>query len=92
MELFVRHASLIRPLGEGGKMRLAADFAQMELAISPFCRKVSDLGNHYKLLRAFRYEYQCIALIIFVAGHLERKWSQITISGGVFKPPNVFQS
>ncbi|XP_062611400.1 conserved oligomeric Golgi complex subunit 5-like isoform X4 [Saccostrea cucullata] len=54
VELFVRHASLIRPLGEGGKMRLAADFAQMELAISPFCRKVSDLGNHYKLLRAFR--------------------------------------
>ncbi|XP_048741093.2 conserved oligomeric Golgi complex subunit 5-like isoform X2 [Ostrea edulis] len=52
--LFVRHASLIRPLGEGGKMRLAADFAQMELAISPFCRKVSDLGNHYKLLRAFK--------------------------------------
>uniref|UniRef100_K1PVY8 Conserved oligomeric Golgi complex subunit 5 n=1 Tax=Magallana gigas TaxID=29159 RepID=K1PVY8_MAGGI len=54
VELFVRHASLIRPLGEGGKMRLAADFAQMELAISPFCRKVSDLGNHYKLLKAFR--------------------------------------
>ena len=27
--LFVRHASLLRPLGEGGKMRLAADFAQV---------------------------------------------------------------
>ncbi|XP_065939471.1 conserved oligomeric Golgi complex subunit 5-like [Magallana gigas] len=40
--------------GEGGKMRLAADFAQMELAISPFCTNVSDLGNDYKLLRAFR--------------------------------------
>ncbi|KAA8580431.1 hypothetical protein FQN60_005966 [Etheostoma spectabile] len=28
IELFVRHTSLLRPLGEGGKMRLAADFAQ----------------------------------------------------------------
>ncbi|XP_055958266.1 conserved oligomeric Golgi complex subunit 5 [Patella vulgata] len=53
-ELFIRHASLIRPLGDGGKLRLAADFAQMELAISPFCRRVSDLGKTYKLLRAFR--------------------------------------
>lgn len=29
IELFIRNASLIRPLGEGGKMRLAADFAQV---------------------------------------------------------------
>lgn len=29
IELFVRHASLLRPLAEGGKMRLAADFAQV---------------------------------------------------------------
>lgn len=86
----MRHASLIRPLGEGGKMRLAADFAQMELAISPFCRKVSDLGNHYKLLRAFRYEYQFIALVVFVTGHLENKWSQITIFGGAIKSLNFF--
>ncbi|XP_064606457.1 conserved oligomeric Golgi complex subunit 5-like [Liolophura sinensis] len=54
LELFVRHASLVRPLGEGGKLRLAADFAQMELAIAPFCRRVSDLGKPYRLLRAFR--------------------------------------
>uniref|UniRef100_A0A672T9Y1 Conserved oligomeric Golgi complex subunit 5 n=1 Tax=Sinocyclocheilus grahami TaxID=75366 RepID=A0A672T9Y1_SINGR len=27
--LFIRHASLLRPLSEGGKMRLAADFAQV---------------------------------------------------------------
>ncbi|XP_071153138.1 conserved oligomeric Golgi complex subunit 5-like isoform X1 [Mytilus edulis] len=54
VELFVRHASLIRPLGEGGKLRLAADFAQMELAISPFCKRIADLGKHYRLLRSFR--------------------------------------
>lgn len=29
IELFIRNASLLRPLGEGGKMRLAADFAQV---------------------------------------------------------------
>ena len=29
IELFVRHSSILRPLGEGGKMRLAADFAQV---------------------------------------------------------------
>ncbi|XP_029616866.1 conserved oligomeric Golgi complex subunit 5 [Salmo trutta] len=52
--LFIRHASLLRPLGEGGKMRLAADFAQMELAVAPLCRRVSELGKPYRLLRSFR--------------------------------------
>ncbi|XP_007504497.2 conserved oligomeric Golgi complex subunit 5 [Monodelphis domestica] len=54
IKLFVRNASLLRPLGEGGKMRLAADFAQMELAVAPLCRRVSDLGKSYRLLRSFR--------------------------------------
>ncbi|CAM2098561.1 unnamed protein product [Caretta caretta] len=54
IELFIRNASLLRPLGEGGKMRLAADFAQMELAVAPLCRRVSDLGKSYRLLRSFR--------------------------------------
>lgn len=34
IELFIRNASLIRPLGEGGKMRLAADFAQVNWCIA----------------------------------------------------------
>ncbi|XP_064483402.1 conserved oligomeric Golgi complex subunit 5-like isoform X2 [Ornithodoros turicata] len=54
IELFVRHASLVRPLGDGGKMRLAADFAQMEMALAPLCQHVGDLGRPYKLLRSFR--------------------------------------
>uniref|UniRef100_A0A3Q3WBS5 Conserved oligomeric Golgi complex subunit 5 n=1 Tax=Mola mola TaxID=94237 RepID=A0A3Q3WBS5_MOLML len=54
IELFVRHTSLLRPLGEGGKMRLAADFAHMEMAVAPLCRRVSDLGRPYRMLRAFR--------------------------------------
>ncbi len=28
---FLIHASLVRPIAEGGRLRLAADFAQMEL-------------------------------------------------------------
>ncbi|XP_043944475.1 conserved oligomeric Golgi complex subunit 5 [Protopterus annectens] len=54
IDVFIRNASLLRPLGEGGKMRLAADFAQMELAVAPLCRRVSDLGKPYRLLRSFR--------------------------------------
>ncbi|XP_059181753.1 conserved oligomeric Golgi complex subunit 5 [Centropristis striata] len=54
IELFIRHTSLLRPLGEGGKMRLAADFAQMEMAVGPLCKRVSDLGKSYKMLRSFR--------------------------------------
>ncbi|XP_054655848.1 conserved oligomeric Golgi complex subunit 5 isoform X1 [Dunckerocampus dactyliophorus] len=54
IELFIRHASLLRPLGEGGKMQLAADCAQMELAVAPLCRRVSDLGKPYRMLRSFR--------------------------------------
>ncbi len=54
IDLFVWHAALVRPVGEAGKLSLAADFAQMELAIAPLCRRVGDLGKHYRLLRAFR--------------------------------------
>ena len=52
--LFIQHISLVRPLGEGGLLRLVVDFAQIELALSPFCRRLVDLGKHYKILKAFR--------------------------------------
>lgn len=29
--------------------------AQMELAVAPLCRRVSDLGKPYRMLRSFRY-------------------------------------
>lgn len=54
LELLVRHASLVRPLGEGGKMRLAADFAQVEMALAPLGQSLPDLGRPYKVLRALR--------------------------------------
>lgn len=52
--LFMRHATLVRPIGEGGKVILAADFAQMELAVTPLCRRMSELGAEYRMIRAFR--------------------------------------
>ena len=55
MESFVAHVCLIRPLGEGGKMRVAMDLAQLELVLGLFCRgDVSSLGQPYKMLRALR--------------------------------------
>ncbi|XP_046839867.1 conserved oligomeric Golgi complex subunit 5-like [Xenia sp. Carnegie-2017] len=54
LHVFVRHVSLLRYLGEGGKLRLAADMAQIEFAVGPLCRRVSDLGRSYKTLRSFR--------------------------------------
>ena len=54
LDLFLIQACLVRPLGEGGKLRLAADCAQLELAVSPLCRRVQDLGLQYRRLRAFR--------------------------------------
>eukprot|EP00118_Oscarella_pearsei_P006868 m.32054 g.32054 ORF g.32054 m.32054 type:complete len:832 (+) comp31589_c0_seq8:1605-4100(+) len=54
IELFVRHVSLIRPLGEKGKLRLAADFTQVELAVTPLCPRPADLGSTYQALKAFK--------------------------------------
>jgi len=54
LELFVRHSSLVCPLGEGGKMQLAVDYARVEVAVAPFCHKVSELGRSYRLIRAVR--------------------------------------
>lgn len=50
---FVRHASLIRPLGEGGKMKLAADMAQLEFAVTQLST-VKELGLPYQALRSLR--------------------------------------
>jgi len=58
IHLFVRHAALVRPLGDGGRMRLATDFAAFEAAISPLLAAdssrggLASLGKPYRLLRA----------------------------------------
>ena len=65
MESFVAHVCLIRPLGEGGKMRVAMDLAQLELVLGLFCRgDVSSLGHPYKMLRALRLLVMHTAMIV----------------------------
>jgi len=54
MELFVQHTSLVCPLSETGKLRLAADYAQLEASLSPLCHKLSELGRPYRMIRAIR--------------------------------------
>ncbi|KAK8931432.1 hypothetical protein KSP39_PZI016932 [Platanthera zijinensis] len=51
---FIRHASLIRPLSESGKLRLARDMAELELAVSQNLFPVEQLGAPYRALRSFR--------------------------------------
>ncbi|XP_062515247.1 conserved oligomeric Golgi complex subunit 5-like [Corticium candelabrum] len=54
MDLFVRHVTLIRPLGDRGKMRLAADLTEIEVAIMPLCQRPTDLGPTYQMLRSLK--------------------------------------
>ncbi|CAN6342224.1 unnamed protein product [Urochloa humidicola] len=51
---FIRHASLVRPLSEAGKLRMARDMAELELAVGQNLFPVEQLGAPYRALRAFR--------------------------------------
>lgn len=51
---FIRHASLVRPLSESGKLRMARDMAELELAVGQNLFPVEKLGAPYRALRAFR--------------------------------------
>lgn len=57
IELFVRHACLVRPLSVYGRAKLIADFGQMEIALAPLCRG-GQLGTleqqQYRTLRALK--------------------------------------
>ncbi|KAG5307948.1 PREDICTED: conserved oligomeric Golgi complex subunit 5 [Acromyrmex echinatior] len=57
IELFVRHACLLRPLTDFGKAKLLIDFAQMEVAVTPLCRG-GQMGlleqQQYRILRALK--------------------------------------
>ncbi|KAI9114639.1 hypothetical protein K1719_014337 [Acacia pycnantha] len=51
---FIRHASLVSPLSESGKLRMARDMAELELAVGQNLFPVEQLGAPYRALRAFR--------------------------------------
>ncbi|XP_002985481.2 conserved oligomeric Golgi complex subunit 5 [Selaginella moellendorffii] len=52
--LFVRHAALVRPLSEAGKLSMARDMAELELLVAQNLFPVEQLGAPYRALRAFR--------------------------------------
>ncbi|KAF6215256.1 hypothetical protein GE061_010008 [Apolygus lucorum] len=52
--IFLRHATLVRPLSEEGRKKLTADFKTFEDAISPLCAQLSELGTLYSTLRSLR--------------------------------------
>lgn len=58
MQVFIFQASLIRPLSEAGKLKLAGDMAELEFTISQFLSeygaKMEEIGASYKALRTFR--------------------------------------
>ncbi|POM59116.1 Conserved oligomeric Golgi complex subunit 5 [Phytophthora palmivora] len=54
ISVFIRHASLIRPLTENGKLRLANDMAQLELRLEHIC-PLQNVGVVYEELRGFRH-------------------------------------
>ncbi|GMF17272.1 unnamed protein product [Phytophthora lilii] len=54
ISVFIRHASLLRPLTENGKLRLANDMAQLELRLENIV-PLRNVGASYEELRAFRH-------------------------------------
>jgi hypothetical protein len=59
----VLHASIAKPLGEGGKLQLATDMAELEFSLNAFLAdgpknkrggNLESLGEEYKTLRAMR--------------------------------------
>ncbi|CAK4676290.1 hypothetical protein LEN26_018997 [Aphanomyces euteiches] len=56
LSYFVRHAALVRPLGEAGKCRLASDMAQLEMHMSNLSTmKTSETGLAWEEFKAFRH-------------------------------------
>ncbi|ORZ19511.1 Golgi transport complex subunit 5-domain-containing protein [Absidia repens] len=58
LKVFVFQASLVRPLSEAGKLKLAGDMAEIEFTVSQITNeygaRIEDIGTEYKALRAFR--------------------------------------
>jgi hypothetical protein len=50
LNLFLAHVTLIRPISAQGRLRLAADFAQLELALEPLhVHMQTELKTEYGL-------------------------------------------
>jgi len=65
IQTFLIHASIARPLGESGKLKLTGDMTELEMGLASFLNvgqvqgarggiKLERLGDEYSALRAFR--------------------------------------
>lgn len=52
IELFVRHSSLLRPISQGGRLRLQSDYHQLENSLKIICPNLADLGRPYRLFKS----------------------------------------
>jgi len=53
ISLYLHHLCVVRPLGEGGKMKIATDIAEMERVLGGLLDEHS-VSEQFKVLRAFR--------------------------------------
>lgn len=55
LDLFVRHAALLRPITDSHRLRLVNDANQLEQIVqTAMSTRLTDLGAHYKHLKALR--------------------------------------
>ncbi|KAJ8964312.1 hypothetical protein NQ317_014824 [Molorchus minor] len=52
IELFVRHTALLRPISQGGRLRLRTDYVHLENTLKTICPQLADLGRPYRLLKS----------------------------------------
>lgn len=50
--MFIRHSSLVRPISEGGRLRLQADYRDIEQALCVIYPQLQTLGTPYRLLKS----------------------------------------
>ncbi|GFR42609.1 hypothetical protein Agub_g3540 [Astrephomene gubernaculifera] len=51
---FVRHAALLRPLSQAGKLLVAKDLAELQAAVGQHLHPLEQLGQPYRAVKAFR--------------------------------------
>ncbi|KAL1718801.1 Golgi transport complex subunit 5-domain-containing protein [Schizophyllum commune] len=63
IKVFVLHISIVKPLGESGKLQLTSDMAELEFGLSAFMSDgtsskrgvhLENIGDEYRMLRAMR--------------------------------------
>ncbi|XP_045450401.1 conserved oligomeric Golgi complex subunit 5 [Melitaea cinxia] len=52
IERFIQHVCNVRPLSKYGRAKLQADCKHLEISLSPLVNDISELGDHYRQLKA----------------------------------------